>query len=141
MAARKTAQEYKDLYLEEKFKTINGKLDDLLEIVGTKASCSHVDKMDTRLKTVEQNHTNCPITVVKTEVDKLKTDRDVLMDITEDARFYKKRPTQFKILVIGFIALIILNILAALPSIINWRTRGAELEKIKTEIVEELKNK
>ena len=120
MAAKKTADEYKDLYFEEKFNNIDEKLDTMLNLLGTKASSSFVNSLEGRMRIIENNHTACPLHSIVIDIKQLKDDRDTLMDITEEIRFYKKKPNQFKILIIGFVVLIFVNILAFLPTIFDF---------------------
>ena len=112
--------EYKDKYFEEKFKTVNDKLDNIHESVGTKASAGSVARLEVRVVRLEETHMVCPVVSVVTDVGELKKNVDSLMDVTEDIRFYKKRPAQFKMLVAGFILLMAIQIAAAIPQVIKY---------------------
>lgn len=120
MAAKKTEDEYKDLYFETKFTNIEEKLDILLEVAETKASATFVNSLAGRMTIIENNHVSCPLHTIVIDIKQLKDDRDVLMDATEDIRFYKKKPSQFKLLVIGIILLAIMNLAIMVPTILTW---------------------
>lgn len=139
MAKKQIPEDYHDMYLEEKFRNINEKLDTLLENVCTKASTSFVNSIDGRLTIIENNQAGCPINDVKTDVTQLKTDRDILMDATEDIRFYKKKPTQFKMLVIGIVVLLLINIIAAIPIMLSLKRNLSEIKKIEKPVTEQIK--
>jgi hypothetical protein len=126
------AEEYKDKYLDLKFENLEKKLDELLSLYGTKASCVVVDDLKQRLKGVEQNHLQCPLHTMVGDVSQLKIDRDTLMEVTEAPRFYKKRPSQFKMMVAGFVVLGVLNVIAFIPSIYFAKKYYAEMKKIES---------
>jgi hypothetical protein len=128
------AEEYKDKYLDLKFENLEKKLDELLSLYGTKASCIVVDDMKVRLGKVEENHNLCPLHGMVKDVDQLKIDRDTLMEVTEAPRFYKKRPSQFKMMIVGFCILILLNGLAFVPTVYFAKKYFAELKVIQKEL-------
>jgi len=68
---------------------------------------------------VEDNHINCPMHTMVPDVKKLKEDRDILMDATEDQRFYKKRPGQLKMVVIGFFIMVFIYLATLIPVVLT----------------------
>jgi hypothetical protein len=138
--------EYQDKYFEEKFKNVNEKLDEICDKLDTKASCRFVDTVEARLKIVEDNHVACPMHLIVPDVNQLKTDRDILMEVTEDIRFYKKKPNQFKLLVVGFLVLVLLNLISVIPGLLAVKERTSiqstvtEIKKEQEQVKEALKN-
>jgi len=124
-------KDYKALLYEEKLDRINEKLDELTDCMQAKASALAVDSLSERLKIMEDNHTNCPMHEMYPDVKELKKDRDILMDATEDQRFYKKRPGQFKMVIIGFFVMVVIYLATLIPIVLTARSGLKTLHELK----------
>jgi len=128
--------DYKDLYFEEKFRNVHEKLDAIIDSVGTKASSGSVARLETKVAILESSHIECPIMDVRTEVYSMKGQLQVSLDkikvleeVTEDIAYYRKRPNQFKMMVIGFCALCLLNVVTMLPTIYWIKKAKSDVEQ------------
>lgn len=132
--AKKTAEEYQELLYEEKLDRINEKVDEILVSLVTKASSSFVNSLNIRVGAVEELQKICPVSKIDTDVKQLKKDRDTLMDATDDIRFYKRKPEQFKILIIGIVFMLIINLALLIYPLTKDKLKIDKLNLIETTI-------
>ena len=142
MAPKKTAEEYKDLYFEEKFDAIGDKLDDIKDIVMSKASSSFVQRVEDRVRMLEQTHIPCASVVLvqrevhemqdkfalKEEFEQLKRDFEPIKNATDGAVYFSRHPKQLRMLVIGAIILFIASIF---PTWMTWRKFAQETKNMR----------
>lgn len=114
-------EEWKDAYFEEKFKTVNGKLDELKDVMLTKASSTRVNEMADDICHLKKN-----------KVD--RSEFEPIQKATEGAVYFGKHPQQLKMVVIGALVVVVISVLTLVPSFLMLRKYSTELKNIeKTE--------
>jgi len=115
-------KDYRDLYLDQRFETLNQKLDTVIGYQKTFAK--EAENLENRVKVVERLQLTCPIELVAQSLKDHKAEtkeefRQLRVD-TEDLRYYKNRPKQVRLLLYGFIFLALINILPLLEQLFTW---------------------
>lgn len=115
-------KDYKDLYLEEKFKGLDAKLDTLIGY--QKSNNKETADLAARVKVVETLQLTCPIQSVKEDLKQHKEDTkkefEELWKDTEDIRYYKNHPKQLRMIMYGFAVMALLYIIPLIPKILSW---------------------
>ena len=134
MTPKKTAEEYKEMYFEERFQQVNAKLDDLKELIVLKASTTSVLRLEGRIQQMEISHIPCStVILVKKQVEDLEKEFKPVKEATDGAVYFTKHPKQLKMVVIGAVFLLIISIISLLPSWFMWRSYNLNLKKAQTE--------
>ena len=114
-------QEYREKYLEEKFKGINDKLDTIIDNAKDETMKRH--ELDRRVRDIEKVQMICPVNTIVDSFEKHKAQNkdeiEKLKKTTEDLDYYKRNPAQLRYLMIGAGLSIILSLAIALFSIYN----------------------
>ena len=149
-------KDYRDLLYEEKLDRINEKLDDIKDFIAQKASSTSVQRLEDRVRVIEQSHIPCAsVTLVMHEVaemkknivpreefNKLVEDFKPIKDATEGNVYFTKHPGQFKMLIAGSIFLLIISALGIVPSMVVWQRYSMDMkDRQKKELIESTKDK
>lgn len=110
-------EELQEKLYDERFDRLDEKLDDIKDMLGSKASSGSVFRLETRMKNLEDSHIPCAtVTIVKNQVDDMEERMKPAIKAIESVVYFSKHPKQLKMVLIGALILFIASVLGLLPS-------------------------
>jgi len=116
--SRLSDTDYREKYLDQRFKNLDAKLDTIIGYQKTAAKES--ERYEERIDIIEKKQLVCPVGRLKLDFKDMEGEIEIVKQDIEDLRYYKKHPGQLKMLLWGFLFVTLMSMVPLINLIYNW---------------------